>query len=49
MWVYPPGIPIITPGEIISKDIINLMEQISEAGLEIRTDNGTFPEVLLLE
>ena len=49
MWVYPPGIPIITPGEIISKDIINLLEQISEAGLEIRTDNGTFPEVLLLE
>ena len=47
MWVYPPGIPIITPGEIISKDIINLMEQISEAGLEIRTDNGTFPEVLV--
>lgn len=49
MWVYPPGIPIITPGEIISKDIINLLEQISEAGLEIRTDNGTFPEVLILE
>ena len=47
MWVYPPGIPIITPGEIISKDIINLLEQISEAGLEIRTDNGTFPEVLV--
>lgn len=49
MWVYPPGIPIITPGEIISMDIINLLEQISEAGLEIRTDNGTFPEVLILE
>lgn len=47
MWVYPPGIPIITPGEIISKDIINLLEQISEAGLEIRTDNSTFPEVLV--
>lgn len=47
MWVYPPGIPISTPGEIISKDIINLLEQISEAGLEIRTDNGTFPEVLV--
>ena len=47
MWVYPPGIPIITPGEIISNDIINLLEQISEAGLEIRTDNGTFPEVLV--
>lgn len=49
MWVYPPGIPIITPGEIISNEIINLMKQISEAGLEIRTDNGTFPKVLILK
>ena len=49
MWVYPPGIPIITPGEIISNEIINLMKQISEAGLEIRTDNGTFPKILILK
>ena len=44
VWVYPPGIPIIVPGEIISQDIINLLLEIKASGLEIKSDKKQMPK-----
>ena len=44
VWVYPPGIPIIVPGEIISQDIINLLLEIKASGLEIKSDKKQTPK-----
>lgn len=32
---YPPGIPILIPGQIITKEIINYLTQLTEKGVEI--------------
>lgn len=39
-FAYPPGIPIIAPGEEITEDAVRLIEYISESGTEIHTDCG---------
>lgn len=47
MWVYPPGIPLITPGEIINIDLIKKIDKIVRADLEVRTTNNKFPYVIV--
>ena len=32
---YPPGIPVILPGEIITSDIINNVLEVKESGIKI--------------
>ena len=33
---YPPGIPILCPGEIITSEIINYVNQLKSAGLYVQ-------------
>ncbi len=47
IWVYPPGIPIIVPGEIINKNTIQELKDIMKTGIEIRTTNDEFPNVYI--
>ena len=49
IWVYPPGVPIITPGEKINKKIIKTLEIYSENGIEVRTDSNKFPEIKIIK
>lgn len=35
VYVYPPGIPILCPGEVITRKIIAILEAAGEAGLEV--------------
>ena len=36
VYVYPPGIPIIAPGEIISRDLIIQLMHAAKKGLNIK-------------
>ena len=36
VYVYPPGIPILVPGEKISKYIVEKIERIQSAGLQLQ-------------
>lgn len=36
VWIYPPGIPIITPGEIITKDTINVLKTSIQSKLNLQ-------------
>ena len=36
IYVYPPGIPLIVPGEYINKTIIDLIKEFIHCGLEIK-------------
>ena len=45
IWIYPPGIPIIVPGEVISENIIEKLEIIMKADIEVRTTYQKFPKV----
>lgn len=44
IWVYPPGVPIIVPGEIISKKIINYLLDAIENNINIQSTYGEIPE-----
>lgn len=44
VWAYPPGIPLIVPGEIIRKNTIdNFMEKI-DSGIILRSTKGRLPK-----
>lgn len=40
VYAYPPGIPVIVPGEVIDSDIINEIEYLKNAGISIKSDFG---------
>jgi arginine/lysine/ornithine decarboxylase len=41
---YPPGIPILCPGEIITKEIVNYVEELKSANLYVQGTED--PEVV---
>ena len=49
IWVYPPGIPLITPGEVINDDIIRKIREFEKAGIEVRTTFDKFPKIEVIE
>ena len=49
IWVYPPGIPLITPGEVISKELIKRIEEFRKANIEIRTTFSKFPKIEIIK
>lgn len=49
IWVYPPGIPLITPGEVINKEIIQKINEYKNADIEIRTTFDKFPKIEVIE
>ncbi len=44
LWAYPPGVPIITPGEVISKEILDLLTGLEASGVDIQDTSGGWPE-----
>ena len=38
LWAYPPGIPLITPGEIFDRRTIELVKSYYESGLSLYSD-----------
>ncbi len=49
IWIYPPGIPIITPGEVISKEVIEKLEEIIKSDISVKTSYGKFPEIATID
>lgn len=41
IWAYPPGIPIITPGEVIDKEVIKYLK----TKKDLKSTKGKFPEI----
>ena len=35
VYVYPPGIPILCPGEVVSENVVNIIKQAADEGLEV--------------
>lgn len=36
LMAYPPGIPVLCPGELITKEIVNYIKQLKDAGLYVQ-------------
>lgn len=39
IYIYPPGIPLVAPGEVISKDVINTIHNAIRRGLNLKGVN----------
>lgn len=46
VYAYPPGSPIIAPGEVFSRDIGDYISYLSAAGAQIYSSKGNYPEKL---
>jgi len=50
VYIYPPGIPFLVPGEVINKEWVEVIKTYVKEGLEVRgikkTSQGIFMEVL---
>jgi len=42
LWAYPPGIPLIVPGEIISPETIESINCLLDSGVKLYCDHGKF-------
>jgi len=45
VWSYPPGIPILTPGEIIEASTISYITQLTHTGIEPMSTKGQLPNI----
>jgi len=43
---YPPGIPLLLPGEPVTEEKVSYMERVVERGGKIRGLSGRFPLTL---
>ena len=43
IWAYPPGIPLITPGEEITVEVVETVEQLYRAGVKLIGTRGKPP------
>ena len=48
VWAYPPGIPVLVPGEIINQDVIRLVFQYVSGGIEMKSNSGFLPEKIFV-
>lgn len=37
LWAYPPGIPLVVPGEVITRELVDLFLDYREAGIVLRS------------
>ena len=47
VYAYPPDIPLIVPGEIISAEIMKHIKTLFDNGVNIVSDSGLFPDKIL--
>jgi arginine/lysine/ornithine decarboxylase len=40
LWAYPPGIPLVVPGEAVTADVLRAVEQMAGAGIAVVSSSG---------
>ena len=43
IWAYPPGIPLLTPGELLEEGLIADIRAFAEGGVNLMSDHGKIP------
>ncbi|MFR2716171.1 MAG: hypothetical protein ACLTA5_01805 [Anaerococcus obesiensis] len=43
IYAYPPGIPLLIPGEIINKKIIDQIKYLQNMGIDLSLENSHIP------
>lgn len=48
LWAYPPGIPLLLPNEVISKEVLKLIRFYQQHGVPLYSSSGIFNGNMLL-
>lgn len=40
LWAYPPGIPLVVPGEAITAAVLRMIRHMTDAGVEVNASSG---------
>lgn len=48
VFAYPPGIPLLVPGERITEEILTIFSQYAENGIRLHGNNGVVMETILV-
>ena len=46
VWAYPPGVPVIAPGEIINESVVSHIVKSFGAGIRLKSTGGKLPEFI---
>ncbi|MBO5757016.1 MAG: hypothetical protein J6S28_04900, partial [Clostridia bacterium] len=46
VWAYPPGIPLLVPGELVTDELLAALEAMQEADTELHSTRGGMPKSL---
>lgn len=49
VWCYPPGIPLLLPGEEISNAVLEQLESAQKHGLSARSTSGRLPQIAVCD
>ena len=47
IYAYPPGSPIVAPGEIITQETVDYINQLISAGINVLSDSNLLPQWIL--
>ncbi len=47
VWAYPPGVPLLIPGEVVSQDILNNFNILLNNNVQIHSTYGNMPNKLM--
>lgn len=48
VWAYPPGIPLLTPGEVVTPALLDQFVRLNAAGVALKSTRGGLPDRLEL-
>ena len=45
---YPPGVPLVVPGEVIDRSVLTQLRELTASGNEILTDSASYPLISII-
>ena len=49
VWAYPPGIPLLVPGEVIDGELIAVLERMSRNGIALKSTHMGLPDKIFVQ
>ena len=46
---YPPGIPLVVPGEVITRELLEEIKELEKAGIYVKTSGRCYPKVKVIK
>ena len=48
VWAYPPGVPLLTPGEVVDESVVTLLTAYGAEGVTLHSTTGAMPDKIFV-